>query len=108
VCGGGEQAKILRRYQKLYGRVLERPPCGSEADGSKSPLPEHPFTLRQYWDANDRESSLVWAAPDVLLFILFEPWVARPQAVHGANDILKWIKSRDNNLFVLPAATQTW
>lgn len=103
-----EQAKILRRYQKLYGKVLERPPCGTEGEGGKPPLPEHPYTLRQHWDANDRESSLVWVTSDVLLFILFEPWVARPQAVHAANDILKWVKSRDSNLFVLPAATQTW
>jgi hypothetical protein len=102
------QAKILRRYQKLYGKVLERPPCGTEGEGGKPPLPEHPYTLRQHWDANDRESSLVWVTSDLLLFILFEPWVARPQAVHAANDILKWVKSRDSNLFVLPAATQTW
>lgn len=71
-------------------------------------LAKHPYALGQYWSASERESDFVTVSSDMLLFILFEPWVSRPRAVQMSSDIARWVKSHESQLFILPSATQSW
>uniref|UniRef100_H2Y9Z2 Vacuolar fusion protein MON1 homolog n=1 Tax=Ciona savignyi TaxID=51511 RepID=H2Y9Z2_CIOSA len=79
-----EQERLFGLYQHLHGKI-------------HSPS----IPLKLYFEVSDHETMLAWVASGFELYVAFSPLVTKNQAISSVDRLLRWIKQRDEELFML-------
>lgn len=70
----------------------------SPAKGRKGKIAFRPHKV--YYHTSDRESILAWLTPGFELYATFSPMSSKANAIRICNQLLRWIKSEEEHLFV--------
>jgi hypothetical protein len=90
-----EQKRLFRLYQRVQYRVNESMVLG-EARKDKN-------SSRVFYYISTRESMVAWVTAGFEVYATFGPLVPKPTALKICNQILKWIRNEEANLFILNA-----
>lgn len=90
-----EQKRLFRLYQRVQYRVNESMVLG-EARKDKN-------SSRVFYYISTRESMVAWVTSGFEVYATFGPLVPKPTALKICNQILKWIRNEEANLFILNA-----
>lgn len=97
-----ERMRIFRIYQTLYAKLSETDNINGSSNTAGS------LAHKMFFKATERENVLAWATSEYLLFAIFECYVSKAVLMSACNELLRWIKQRENILFIQPSASHIW
>ncbi|XP_002125768.2 vacuolar fusion protein MON1 homolog A [Ciona intestinalis] len=79
-----QQERLFGLYQHLHGKIHN---------------PAIPLKL--LFEVSDEETMLAWVASGFELYVAFSPLVTKGQAISSVDRLLRWIKQREDELFMI-------